>query len=97
MFAVAARGIEPRHANSVAFLDIRDAAARRRDETHTFVAGNEWQRRLDGPIAVGSVQVRVTHAGRLDAYQNLSRPWRGYGHFFDTKRFPKGMHDGRLH
>ena len=79
MLAVAARGIEPGDADAVAFLDVRDAGAHRGDVAHTLVARDEWRCGLDRPVAVGGMQVGVTHAARRDLDEDLAGPGLGTG------------------
>ena len=97
MLAVAAGRIEPRHAHPVAFLHVPHAAADGRDIAHAFMARNEGQGRLDGPVSVGCMQIGMTDARRLDIDQNLARPDFGNRDFLDTQRRTELMNDGGLH
>jgi hypothetical protein len=62
MLAATARGVQPRHADAISFLDALDVGADGRDIANALVPGNERQRGLDRPVALGCVQVGVTHA-----------------------------------
>jgi hypothetical protein len=67
---LAARGVEPDDADAVAFLHGLDVLANAGDETDALVARDERRPRLDGPVALGGVQVGMTYAAdfHLDLY-----------------------------
>ena len=57
---------EPRDRQPGPFLNLRDAPAHALDYADALLAGDERQLGLDRSVAVGSVNVRVTEARRLD-------------------------------
>ena len=97
VLAAAAGGVEPGHADTVAFLDPRDAAADRRHVANALVAGNERQTRFHRPVTLGGVQVGVTDARGLDFHQNLPGAGQWGVHLLDTQRLPEGVDDGGFH
>ena len=58
--------MQPRDADSISFLQVSDTRAERHHNTSTFMSGDKWRSRFDRPIAIGRVQVGMTHAGRDD-------------------------------
>src|SRR4051794_39237554 len=97
MLAVSARGVEPWHADAIAFFHMRDTIADGGDIPDAFVARNERQCRFDRPVAVGGVQVRVADARGLYIDENLSAPGLRYGDFFDAQRRAEFMYDSGFH
>ena len=76
---MAAGGIEPGHADAVAFLHVRDAGAHGDDMTDALMARDEGRLRLDRPVAVDRVQVRVADAARRDLDEDLTGARVGTG------------------
>ena len=62
VFAGAARRPQPGVADLVADLQVVDALAERYDGAVALVAGNERRLRLDGPISMCGMEIRVAHA-----------------------------------
>jgi hypothetical protein len=54
------------------------------DKTDAFVTGDEWQRRLNGPITVSCMQVGMANARRLDIDEDLTRARRGHLDLLDA-------------
>ncbi|MPN14723.1 hypothetical protein SDC9_162050 [bioreactor metagenome] len=97
MLAMAAGRVQPRHADAVAFLDPGNARSHLGDIANAFMAGDERQRRLDRPVAIGGVQIGMANAGGFDLDQNPARRNLGNGHLLDDQRLAVGMNDGRFH
>ena len=95
--AMAAGGVEPRHADPVTFFHVRHPRAHRGNEADALVAQDKRRLGLDRPVAFGGVQVGVAHARRLD--RDLDHPGRdfGYRHFLDPQRGAEFAHDGCFH
>ena len=91
MLAVATGGVEPGHANPVAFLDVLDAGTDARDEADTFVTRNEGRIRLHRPVAFGGMQIRVAHSRCLDPDLNLPEPGSGIA----TSSMTSGLRNSR--
>ena len=96
MFAVPARGVEPRHADPVAVLHGGDVRPDRRDQTDALVAGDERRRRLDGPVTARCVQVGMADPAGLGPDQDLARSGDRDRDFADFQRLG-GSHEGGLH
>ena len=56
---------------AVAHCDLADARAQFANDPDALVAGNEWRRRFDGPVAVRGVNVGVTETARFDPDEHL--------------------------
>ena len=56
--AVPAGRMQPRNSDAIALLDAADGTADGGHRPHAFVTGDEGRVRLDGPIALGGVEVR---------------------------------------
>ncbi|PAV92719.1 hypothetical protein WR25_21442 [Diploscapter pachys] len=97
MHAVAAGGVEPRHAHPVAFLDMLDALADRRDIADALMPRDEGRVGLDRPVALGGVQVGVADARRLDRDLDQAVADLGNGDFIDGERGTEFADDGCLH
>ena len=97
MPAVAARRIEPRNADAVAFLDMRDARADGGDMADALVARDEWRLGLDRPIAVRRVQVRVADAARRDLDKDLAGLWARHRYLLNNQRLIELTDDCRFH
>jgi hypothetical protein len=69
--APTAAATEPRHADPIANGETLDARRDRRHPTHDLVARHERQLRL-AELAVDDVEIRPTHATRVDAHQHLA-------------------------
>jgi hypothetical protein len=63
----------------------------------SLVPRNERKRRLDGPIALDGMEVRVAHAARRDLDENFSIARLGNRNVFYSKRAAKLVHDRRHH
>ena len=97
MLAVAAGGVEPGHSNPVALLDLLDAGTNARDEADTLMTGNEGRLRFHRPVALGCVQIRVTHARCLDLDLDLAGAGLGYRRFLDNQRLAEFAHNCGFH
>ena len=97
MLARAARVVQPRDADGVAFLEAGHAGADRRDDARAFVTRNERQLRLHRPIAVRRMEIRVADAARDDLDQHLAGPRCRDRHFLDRERLAEGADHGRFH
>jgi hypothetical protein len=81
----------------IAFLEANHARAARRDDAHSFMARDEWQRRFYRPIAVSGMQVGVTDAACDNLDQNLARPRARNGNLVDAQRLPETVHHAGSH
>ncbi|MCY1450236.1 hypothetical protein D9M71_670250 [compost metagenome] len=97
MFAAAARGVQPGHADAIAFLDAAYPGAHRGDEADALVAGDEGQARFHRPVALGGVQVGVADARGFDLHQDLPGAGQGNLHFLDPQGLAKGVDYGGFH
>ena len=79
MLAMSAGGIEPGYADAVALLDVPDAHADGDDVSYTLVTRDEGRLRLDRPVALNGMEVRVADARRRDLNKNLPGPTVGTG------------------
>jgi hypothetical protein len=77
---------EPRHGDPIAETDAGHVAADPFDDAHTFMAWDEGQRWLDGPVAAGGMDVRVAQAGRLDPDEELVSTGFGHRDVLDPQR-----------
>jgi hypothetical protein len=82
--AAAAGRVQPGNAHPVAFFHLPDTGPHGYHPAHAFVARDERQGRLYGPVAVHGVQVGVADARSSDLHQDLSVPHLGNGYFFDA-------------
>lgn len=94
---MAAGGVQPGHADAVAFLDPGNAGADLGDIPDTFMAGDERERGLDRPVAIGRMQVGMANAGSHDPHENLAG--RDFRHidFLNDQGLAEGMDNGRFH
>ena len=70
--ALAAGVSEPGDRDAFSDRPVGDARAELLDDADSFVAGHERQAGLDGPVAVGGVDVGVTQTARLQVDQHLT-------------------------
>src|SRR5215469_3059975 len=75
---MAARAVQPRDTDSVAFLQMCNTRTERNNDPRSFVSGREGNVWLHRPIAVSRVQVSVADPTCDNFYQGLPGPW--YGH-----------------
>ena len=94
---MAAGGIEPGHADPVAFPDMFHARAHAGDETDALVARDEGRCRLDRPVALGGVQIGVANARGVDRHLDLARAGLGHRHLVDGQRLAEFPHHGGFH
>ena len=80
MLAMAAGGVEPWHADAIAFLYVLHAAADTRDEADALMAWNERRGRLHRPVAFGRMQVSVADTGRNHFHLDFARVGFWYWH-----------------
>ena len=73
VLAMTAGGVEPRHADAIAFLDGGDAATDGDDVARALVARNERRRWLHRPVATRRVQVGMADAASLDLHHEFDR------------------------
>lgn len=97
VLAAAAGGVQPGDADPVAFLHSGHSAAHRGDVADAFVTGNERQRRLHRPVALGGMQVGVADAGGFDLHQYLPGAGQRNLDFLDPQRRAVGVHDRGFH
>jgi hypothetical protein len=69
----------------------------RMDRAHAFVARQERRGWLDGPVAVGGVDVGMAQAGGLHPDGDLPGPWLGNWPVLDDERLPELSHDCSFH
>ncbi|CCM70712.1 hypothetical protein BN406_04430 (plasmid) [Sinorhizobium meliloti Rm41] len=84
--AASAGGVQPRHADSVPFLQSRDLGAELGNVANALVPGNEGRIGSHWPVALGGMQVGVTHARGLVFDQDLSGSWLRNRNFLNHKR-----------
>jgi hypothetical protein len=97
MLARATRVVQPRDADGVSLLQARDARTDSGNYAGTLMSGDEWRPGLDRPVALGGVQVRVTHAGCRDLDDNLPGARCGHRHFLDSQRLLELVHHRGFH
>ena len=97
MLAVATGGVEPGHANPVALLDVLDAGTNARDEADTLMTRNEGRLGFHRPVALGCMQIRVTHSRCLDLDLDLAGTGLGYRRFLDDQRLAEFAHNCGFH
>lgn len=95
--AVTASGVEPRHADPVAFLHVGHALAHSGDKAHAFVARDKGRLGLYRPVAFCGVEVGVTHTGGLNGNLDHAGLDLGNRNFLDPQWLAKGAHDGGFH
>jgi hypothetical protein len=72
MPAMTARRVEPGYADPIAFLHCGYARAHGGNGPNAFMTGNEGGIRLDRPVAICGMQVRMTDAARFDLHEDLA-------------------------
>jgi hypothetical protein len=87
--ATAAGAVQPGYPDPVAFVHALRVPSDRRHMTHALVPRDERQCRLDRPVAIGRVQIRMADAARLDLHQDLIGPGFRHRYFLDLKRAPE--------
>ena len=97
MLAMAAGRVEPRHADAVALLDDGDASAQRDDTADRFVAGDERDFGLDGPVAGGGVEIRVADAAGFGLDQDLTGTGGRNIELAEHEGFAELFDDGGVH
>jgi hypothetical protein len=97
MLAVAAGRVKPWHADSVALLDDRDACAERDDTADGFVARDERDFGLEGPVAGRGVEIRVADAARLGLDEDLTGTGGRNIEFAEYEGFAELFDDGGVH
>ncbi len=97
MAAMAAGSVKPWNADTVAFLDMLDAAAHGGNETDTLMTRNEGRIGFYRPIALGGMKVGMAYAGSLNGNLNLAGTGLRYRHFINRQRFAEGTHDRSFH
>ena len=78
---MAARGVQPGHADAVALADQRHTRTDGGDAPDCLMAGDEGGLRLHRPVALSRVQVRVADAAGFGLDQDLAGTWAGDIHF----------------
>src|SRR5580704_349609 len=74
-----------------------DSWTESRDDPCSFVAGDERRGWLDGPVAVGSMQICVTYSSGKHFYQCLPWPRRWDWNFAHDQRLAKFFNNCRFH
>ena len=97
VFAGSAGIAEPGDRDAVADDNLRHAGSDLLDDPHAFVSGRERRCRLDGPVAVRGMDVRVAEAGGLDPDDDLTCPCNRLGDFVELKRPVEVVHNGGVH
>jgi len=96
--AVSAGETEPRDHDPVAHADLLPGAGSERlDDSDALVARDQWQRRLDRPVAVRCVDVGVAEAAGLDPDEHLAVARLGPGDVLDAERLGEVMNHGSFH
>jgi len=62
-----------------------------------LMARNEGRPGLDGPVALGRMQVGVADVARRDPDKDLTGLWARHGNLFDNERFLESPDDCRFH
>src|SRR5580658_5766487 len=94
---MATRRVEPGHPNPIAFLHDRYARPDRGHTPNGFVARNEGQRGLQGPVAIRRVEIRMANPASLGLYENLTRSRLGKLAFAKYERLSELFDDGGVH
>ena len=97
MHAVPAGGVEPGHADPVAFLHMGDARTDGGDMPDAFMAGNEGRVGFDRPVPFCRVQVGMAHAGCRNLDQDLPGADRRDRRLLDDQGLAEFADDRRLH
>ncbi|GAA3525874.1 hypothetical protein GCM10022263_13280 [Nocardioides daeguensis] len=97
MVAVPAGAAQPRDRDPVPDGTLGDAGTDGGDDADALVAGDEGRSRLDGPVAVGGVDVGVAQAARLHPYDDLPGARLGQGALLDDERGVEAGHDCCFH
>src|SRR5262249_182336 len=95
--AVPACVAEPRQRHPVAFRHREVALADRGDDADTFVARDERDLRLDGPLAACRVDVGVAQPGGFDLDHNLAWSWLADGYVADVQGCTQLGNNGSSH
>ena len=95
--AAAASTPEPRNGDPVADRPGGDRGADPLDVPDAFVPGDEGRCRLDRPVALRGVDVRVAEPAGLDADEHLARPRLGGRDVLDLEGGVEISDDGCLH
>ena len=89
---------EPRDGDPIALGDLlAGVGPERLDDPHALVTRNQRQRRLDRPIAVRGVNVRVAEPAGLDSNEDLAVTRLRPGDVLDAQRLGEVTNDGGLH
>ena len=97
ILAMTARRVEPGHSDPITFLYRRHARSEGDDPSDALMAGNEWQRGFQRPVAVPGMDIRVTDAARLGLDQDLARSRIWNIPFLKHQRLSELLHHGRIH
>jgi hypothetical protein len=97
MFAMATRRIKPRNADSITLFERAHALADGSHVPHSLMSGNKRRFRLESPIAVDGVEIRVTDAASGQLHQHATRSNFGHRNFLDRERLSETVHDGGTH
>ena len=97
MLAVAAGRVEPRHADAVALFDDRDACAERDDAADRFVARDERDFGLEGPVAGRGVEIGVADPAGFGLDENLTGAGGRNIDLAEHKGFAELFDDGGVH
>jgi hypothetical protein len=89
--------MQPRNADPITFLQMRDATSQRDHDASAFVARSERQGWLYGPITISRVQIGMAHPTCDDFYQCLPRSWLGNGNFSDDQGLAELFDNRSLH
>ena len=94
---MAAGGIEPWHADAVAFFHGRHAGAKLDDDADGFVPWNEGDRWFHWPVAFCGVQIRMADAAGFGFDQYLAGPRNRDRPFLHGERLAEFHHHGGVH
>ena len=94
---MAARRVEPGHADPIPFLDERHACAEGDNDPDRLMPRDEGRLRLQRPVAIGGVQIGVADAAGLGLDEDLARPGGGDIPFLKFQRLFEGCDDSRMH
>src|SRR5471032_2070403 len=97
MIAVSARGVQPWNTNAIAFLNVTHPGPDFSHVADTLVSRDEGRIRLDRPVSVGSVQVRMANAAGFDLDKHLPRTGSWHGDFLDLQWLTEFTHYRGFH
>mmetsp|Transcript_63938 Transcript_63938/g.162049 ORF Transcript_63938/g.162049 Transcript_63938/m.162049 type:complete len:259 (+) Transcript_63938:661-1437(+) len=95
--AAAARVVQPCVADTIPDLERGDAFAQLHNDTRTLVAGDDRKCRLDMPVAIADMKIRVANPRADDLDQDLSVARLWHRDLLEHQRLSELHYERRLH